>query len=274
MTRPGGDYDALVLAADRGPGDPVARAAGVPCKALAPVAGRAMVLRVLDALQASRSVRRVLLCGPAREILEGASELSSRLEPGRVDWIAPQPGPSASAAAGLAALGGQRPVLLTTADHALLQPALVDRFAALATGRSLDVAVGLVEYETVRRAWPDTRRTVTRLRGGGYCGTNLFAFPGPAGRRLLEQWQRVEAQRKRPWRVIAGMLGPLGVLAYLTGTLSLDQALARLSRRLDLRLGAVLLDDPEAAVDVDTPEDLRLAEALLERRAPASGSDR
>lgn len=274
MTPPGGGYDALVLAADRGPNDPVARAAGVPCKALAPLAGRAMVLRVLDALQASRSVRRVLLCGPPREILEGAAELHSRLQPGQVDWIAPERGPSASAAAGLAALGGQRPVLLTTADHALLQPVLVDRFAELAAGRSLDAAVGLVEYETVRRAWPDTRRTVTRLRGGGYCGTNLFAFPDPAGRRLVERWQRVEAQRKRPWRVIAGMLGPLGVLAYLTGTLTLEQALARLSRRLDLRLGAVLLDDPEAAVDVDTPEDLRLAEAVLERRVPGAGPDR
>lgn len=274
MTRPGGGYDALVLAADRGPDDPVARAAGVPCKALAPVAGRAMVLRVLDALQASRSVRRVLLCGPPREILDNACELNSRLQPGQVDWIAPERGPSASAASGLAALGGERPVLLTTADHALLQPALVDRFVELLAGRSLDVAVGLVEYETVRRAWPDTRRTVTRLRGGGYCGTNLFAFPGPAGRRLVERWHRVEAQRKRPWRVIAGILGPLGVLAYLSGTLTLEQALARLSRRLDLRLGAVLLDDPEAAVDVDTAEDLRLAEVLLERRMPGSGSDR
>ena len=39
---------AIVLAADRTPRDPVARAAGVPCKSLAPVGGRPMVLRVLD----------------------------------------------------------------------------------------------------------------------------------------------------------------------------------------------------------------------------------
>ena len=267
--RPG--FDALVLAADRGPADPVARAAGVACKALAPVAGRPMVLRVLDALEASPSVGRVVLCGPPRDILDGAAELRGRLDPGRLDWIAPGPGPSASTAAGLTALGVERPVLVTTADHALLQPALVERFTAAVAARDLDAAVGLVDFAAVQRAWPEARRTVTRLRDGGYCGTNLFAFPGAAGRRLVEKWQSVEAQRKRPWRIIAGLLGPLGVLAYLTGSLSLEQALARLSRRLDLRLGAVLLDEPEAAVDVDTPEDLRLAEALLRRRGETAG---
>ena len=40
-------FTAIVLAGDRVPGDPVARAAGVPCKALAPVGGVPMVLRVL-----------------------------------------------------------------------------------------------------------------------------------------------------------------------------------------------------------------------------------
>ena len=43
-------FTALVLAGDRTPDDPVARAAGVPCKALALVGGRPMVSRVLDAL--------------------------------------------------------------------------------------------------------------------------------------------------------------------------------------------------------------------------------
>ena len=47
---------AVVLAADRTSADPVALAAGVPCKALAPVGGRPMLLRVLDALSAAEEV--------------------------------------------------------------------------------------------------------------------------------------------------------------------------------------------------------------------------
>ena len=43
-------FTAVVLAGDRTADDPVARAAGVPCKALALVGGRPMVHRVLEAL--------------------------------------------------------------------------------------------------------------------------------------------------------------------------------------------------------------------------------
>ena len=56
MTSPHPTFAAIVLAADRRPDDPVAKAAGVPCKSLTPVGGKPMVFRVLDALTASRMV--------------------------------------------------------------------------------------------------------------------------------------------------------------------------------------------------------------------------
>ena len=43
-------FTAVVLAADRGPDDPVARAAGARCKSMASIDGIPMVFRVLDAL--------------------------------------------------------------------------------------------------------------------------------------------------------------------------------------------------------------------------------
>ncbi|MGB4781436.1 hypothetical protein [Candidatus Methylomirabilis sp.] len=56
---------AIVLAGDRVSDDPVARAAGVPCKALVPVGGVPMVLRVLGALAEAQAVGDRILCGPA-----------------------------------------------------------------------------------------------------------------------------------------------------------------------------------------------------------------
>ncbi len=47
-------YTAVVLAADRSSGDPLAEAAGVPSKCLVPAGGKPMVLRVLDALEQYR----------------------------------------------------------------------------------------------------------------------------------------------------------------------------------------------------------------------------
>ena len=260
-------FAAVVLAGDRGPGDPVARAGGAPCKALVPVGGIPMVVRVLDALAASRGVDTVSLCGPAPEALEGAAGLAARVAAGTVAGQPAGATPAASAAAGLAALDVRVPAMVTTADHALLSPALVDEFLARAADHGADAVVGLVALETVRSAFPAARRTEIRLREGAFCGTNLFAFPTPAGRRAVDAWQRVEAQRKRPWRLVAGVLGPAAVLRYAAGRLSVEEAMARLSRAMGVRVGAVELSRPEAGVDVDTVEDLALAEAFVVRGA-------
>ena len=62
----GGPFTALVLAGSRGPTDPVAAAAGLPHKALVPVAGRPMLLRVIDTLRQCPEPRpeigRIVLC--------------------------------------------------------------------------------------------------------------------------------------------------------------------------------------------------------------------
>jgi len=55
------------------------------------------------------------------------------------------------------------------------------------------------------------------------------------------------------------------VLRYLLGRLTLEEGLQRLSRRLDLRIGAVILSHPEAAVDVDTVQDWHLVETIAAR---------
>ncbi|MFB4205571.1 nucleotidyltransferase family protein [Arhodomonas sp. KWT2] len=263
-------FDAVVLAADRGPADPVAAATGSACKVLAPVAGRPMVLRVLDALAASPAATCTVLCGPPAPALAGSGELRGRIDAGAVDWIAPQPGPSASAEAGLTHLGGGRPALVTTGDHALLTAGMIDGFTEAAAAGGWDAVVGLVEYDTVAAAFPGVRRTVTRLSDAAVCGTNLFAFPTPAGRSLVRYWQRVEARRKRPWQVVLGAVGPTAVARYALGRLSLEAALETLSRRLGVSVGAVILPWARAGVDVDSAADLALAEAVLAGDRPAA----
>ncbi len=83
----------------------------------------------------------------------------------------------------------------------------------------------------------------------------------PRAREAANFWRRVESQRKKPLRVVA-VLGVMVVLRYLFGILTLDEALARLSRRLDMDIGAVKMPFAEAAVDVDTPADWKLVDDI------------
>jgi GTP:adenosylcobinamide-phosphate guanylyltransferase len=261
------NFAAIVLAGDRTAQDPVAREAGVACKAFAPVAGRPMLLRVLDALEACETVSTVVLCGPPRAALAQCPELQRRIEAGRVRWISNAASPSLSAAVGLETIAADMPVLLTTADHALLDPEIVSFFLRAAWKAQRDASVGLVRHEIVRRAFPDTRRTVMRFSDGEFCTCNLFAFTTRAGRSLVPFWRGVEQRRKRPWRVMAGILGPIATARFLLGMISRDRAMAAAGRRLGLNVGAVDLPFARAGIDVDTPADRRLAETILSAHA-------
>ena len=262
-------FTALVLAGERGTTDPLLENTDAGCKALLPVGGTPMLYRVLDALTYSDQIGPILISGPDRSQLQHSRHLTDGIAAGRWNWCQPGRSPSTSASAALQSLPDADPVLLTTADHALLSPGVVDHFCAAARQSGCDLAVALADHADVVSAFPDARRTALRFRGGAYCGCNLYAFLTPGSRRIADFWSQVEHDRKRPWR-IARTLGWGALIAYLTRRLTLEGTLRLLSDRLGLRICPVLLPFPEAAVDVDKPSDRDLAERILKNRTAPS----
>lgn len=224
-----------------------------------------MVLRVLDALSKACETGARLLVGPSMESVRQNEELAELVDSGRVRWVAAQETPSLSAFNVLQSLPDDQPVLLTTADHALLTPEMIDHFCREARRSGCDVLAGVARHELVAEAVPGTRRTVTKFKDGGYCGCNLFAFLTPESRKAADFWRQVEKQRKKPLRVIK-VMGWMAVLRYLLGRLTLDQALKSLSARMGLQAGVVRMPFAEAAIDVDKVDDLLLVEALLAKK--------
>jgi CTP:molybdopterin cytidylyltransferase MocA len=258
--------DAIVLAGDRGPHDPVAVAAGVAAKCLTPIGGSPMVIRVVQALRDSGRIGRILLCGPGDATMENSPDLRAMRAEGAIGWVAPQATPCTSAAAALATLPAGAPVLLTTGDHALLAPAMVREFLDQAIARGGDVAVALAPYDLVREAHPQTRRTVLRFSDGRFCGCNLFAFLTPRGRDMVRIWRQVEDDRKNPIRVV-GLVGWGAMARYALGTLSLAEAIRRLSRQTAIAANVIPLPFAEAAIDVDSVADLELVRSIVARRS-------
>jgi GTP:adenosylcobinamide-phosphate guanylyltransferase len=151
-------------------------------------------------------------------------------------------------------------VLVATADHPLLTREMVEAF--LAGAGDADAAAAVVERRVVEAEWPETRRTWLRFSDGAYTGANLFALTGDAARRGLDLWAGVEKDRKKALRLLASF-GPMLAMRTFTRTISLDEAIAAASRKAGLRARAVRLPFAEAAIDVDKPEDLALAERIL-----------
>jgi GTP:adenosylcobinamide-phosphate guanylyltransferase len=260
-----GRYHAFVLAGQRD-GDPLAEMSPQGHKCLLPVAGRPMIERVVAALLAARTVGSISISIDRPEVLDVVPGFPALLERGRLSVIESQASPALSVLHALEQSPEMpQPLLVTTADHPLLSPGVVQNFCEAAEALGADVAAGLVSKAVVEARIPTTRRTYLRFRGGAYSGANLFAFRTVAGRRAAEFWRRLEQERKRPWR-IARAFGPGLLVAYVLRLYSLEQAMARISRRLGCTASAVVLTAAEAAVDVDKPADLKVVEALLTQR--------
>jgi len=249
---------ALLLAGSRSGGDPFAKRYGVEAKALIPIAGEAMVLRPLRALLASKSVAAVRILTQEPDLIAPVLFDDDR-------WaIEPSQGTIAATLERICMdERTQWPLLVTTADHALLEAAMIDQFCA--EGEGADLALAVVTRSALMKRLPQSRRTWIGFRRGKYTGANLFLLGSPKAMRAIALWREVEQDRKKGWRLLLalGWPGLLGLLRLRT----LDQTLDAMGRRLGLSLRAVRLDDPLAAVDVDKPSDYELVTDILSRRA-------
>ncbi len=254
-------FTAIILAADRDAGDPLVAASGACCKAMVKIDGTPMLEHVVRALMESRAIEAIIISGRRDQQLPGSEFLRGALARGLIRWTEPQDSPSTSAYRAMQSLASNTPVLVTTADHPLLRAEIVNDFLQRSLASGADVGVGLTDYASIRARFPAAKKTVTRFRDGGFCGCNLFTFMTPASHRVAAAWRRVEQQRKNPLRVI-GQLGWWSVLRYLLGWITLQQALDKLSLRLDVSITAIHLPYPEAAIDVDSIADQRLVEGI------------
>lgn len=257
---------AIVLAGDRTKADSLINHTAAGSKAMIDLDGVPMVRRVLNSLRAARVVGRIRLAGPEATEVARDEQLKGWVDRGEIDWSEPGVSPSTSAYNAMQGLDPREAVLLTTADHPLLTPEIVDAFGRQSLADDVDVTVGLAPYALIAETYPGIRKTVLRFSDGDFCGCNLFAFITPEGRRAARFWRRIEQERKKPL-VVIGLLGWSAVIRYRLGLLSLEEALAKLSKRLGLRIRAVILPYANAAIDVDSIADLMLVKGALEKAA-------
>ncbi len=257
--------NALILAGSRGPGDPMAKAAGVSHKALLPVAGVPMLLRVVETLRATPGIARIYVCIEDERVVLQVPALAALHRDRALEVLPAADSPATSVAAALRHIDLAQPLLVTTGDHPLLTPAILQRFVQSAP-EDCDLAVALAPADVVAAAYPGAVRTFYRLGKRRFSGCNLFLVRSSNAARIAEFWRRLETHRKRPLRLI-WEVGPLALVRVLLGMMNAEQAFAYLSRKAGAVIRHVELPIAEAAVDVDKPADLELVERIFASRA-------
>ncbi|MEO0063396.1 MAG: hypothetical protein RLZZ08_1956, partial [Pseudomonadota bacterium] len=238
-------WNAILLAGDRPGGDPLAQHFGVASKALVPIGGRAMAAHGLATLLAHPRIAQVTVLAQDPEGLLAHADLSPFRDDPKLHLARSGQGIAGSVAATLRALPDPWPVLVTTADHVLLDRAMLDWMFDHAGGS--DVAVGLVSRAVIEAEQFDTRRTWLRFRDADVTGANLFALTTPRAFAALDYWQGMEAHRKSPLRLAWG-LGPVLLLAILLRRLSVAAAFAAIGRKLGVSAAPILIPHARAGV--------------------------
>ena len=143
-----------------------------------------MIARVLNSLRAVPLVQSIVVS------IDDASVLADCAEAGDIAFHASQHSPAASVLDYFEAQRADGPVLVTTADHALLSPVMVEYFCTAAQRTDADVVVGVVSASLFRAHYPESRRTFLPLADeslgwseslspayptGGQCGPVLGA---------------------------------------------------------------------------------------------------
>ena len=238
-----------------------------------------MLERVVETLLGIPAVVSIAVSIDAPDLVRGPAGggLAQREARGEIRLLPSESSPSRSVLAGLDALradgadGSDGQILLTTADHALLDRAMVDHFLEASEKSDADLTLAFVSEGRIRERFPDAQRTYLPFRGERFSGANLFALRTPKARRVIEFWIRAEEFRKRPWRLVS-VFGPSALILFLLRRLTLAGALERASQVIGARVRSIELPFAEAAVDVDKLADYELVKRILAERARPAGS--
>jgi len=239
----------LILAGQRaGVVDPLCAATGVSHKAEIPVAGISMLDRVRAALSDANL--------PTPHISGYSGSDLKEVSSGE--------GPADSVLLGLGEIDAY-PCLVTTCDHALLTPEMVEAFIAGAEAEGTDICVGLATEEVIQAEYPTTKRTYLRFSDHSVSGCNLFFIANEDGLKAIAFWQSVQHLRKNPLKLAKKVGVGIGI-KFAAGRLSLDGAFDYAAQRIGITAAPVLIPFAEASIDVDKPSDLELVEQILAGR--------
>lgn len=266
---PHGPFTAIILAGARKDDCPVASTFGEKYKALVPLAGRPMISYALDALRASKSVGDIIIVFDGEDALYGASDsLTKELDDANVQVVSTASSICKSIIKTIEETGKAWPYLVTTADHALLTPNVVDHYCDEVAGIE-GMSAAFVSKKHIEAMHPNSKRTYLPFKDAKLSGANLFAFTNDESLKVLDFWQSVENERKRPWKLFKAF-GFINLVCLMLRQFTVKRAFERASKVLGVKTVAVQLPYAEAAIDVDTPTDYMQVTKILEQRNSAS----
>ena len=258
----------IVLAAQR-PGivDPLAAQHGVSHKFLVPLLGRPLLSYVLGTVAGHPRVADVMISVEA-DAFSIAAPIIAALPESHAPVHCVRSADNLADSVIAAAEGHDGPILITTADNALLSAFGIDAMAEMLSDGA-EVVIAMARQQSVLAAHPEGQRRFYRFRDDSYSNCNLYGIVGPHALAAAELFRGGGQFARRAGRIIAAF-GLLNLVLLRFRLVSLCGGLQRISRRIGLRIVPLVLADGRHAIDVDNERTFRVVASLLAESAPAN----
>jgi GTP:adenosylcobinamide-phosphate guanylyltransferase len=223
------------------------RRAGTDRKALAPVRGRTMVERTIDAL---------IGCGIHEIAVVGNGEVARVCEPLGACMIADGGSGTGNILRALDAWRDDDALLYLTCDMPYIDAASVQWLIARIDPRGLSMP--LTQHEAYFKRFPGAPDAGITLHGERVINGGVFHIPGGAAGKIRTLATALFEARKAPWRM-ATIAGPMMLMRFITGRASVPLLEARAQALLGIPVRALRDAPPELAFDADGIEEYDFA---------------
>ena len=168
-------------------------------------------------------------------------------------------------------IGLSVPFIITTADNCMIRQEHVDDFLSKAKKNKADLSLGLVEKTQLVNRYPESRRTWLKFKDISATGCNLFLAQSEAAENIISYWKSFESRPKKVFK-LAWSIGPFIFIKYLLKQMSLKASFEYISKKTKTEVQAVVVNDPDIAIDADKISDIVQIESIFNLREKKPGN--
>ncbi len=236
-------------------------------KALLDMAGKPMVQWVLDALSEAKTIDTVIIVGlteksglTCKKPLHFIPNQGKMLENMRA-------GAEQSQRLGKT----HKHVLFVSSDIPSITPDMVDWVVEKAMESDDDIYYNVIPREVMEKRFPGSKRTYTRLKDVDVTGgdMNVARIKLVLDKSSNSLWEKIANSRKSPGKQ-AALIGFDTLFLLLFRSLTLEKAVEKITKKLDVRGKMFICPFAEIGMDVDKPHQLELMRKDFKKRLKKS----
>jgi GTP:adenosylcobinamide-phosphate guanylyltransferase len=222
------------------------------------LSGKPMVQWVLDALTEAKSVNTILVIG----LDAGCGVASPKLK----DYLPNQGSMLENIRAGIKKVLEFNPdshhVVVVSSDIPAITAEMVDWVVDAALKADVDLCYNVITRQVMEARFPNSKRTYTHLKGIEVCGGDMNVIHSMTATGNDALWERIIAARKNAFKQ-ASLFGWDTLFLLLFRAITIDDAVQRITQRVNLTGRAVICPYAEVGMDIDKPHQLEILRADL-----------